>query len=153
MATALPAGSKMKKLSEFAYLLPPMRFQVPYSGEMGGGGVRSIVPVAIVTPPAVKDCMAVKVTSWVTRWTWKIHVPSMGAPSPDPPWALTGWLRLPVARVATASTSAPALLFISFVFIVSSQFLKSPPALGTVDSAGIEETRPWTAHEPQPNCV
>ena len=83
----------------------------------------------------------------------------MSLPSPDLLCALARWLTLPIARAAAASTSAPTLRFMSVLFpkdailIVSSQVLKSPPTLGTGESAEVEETRPWTAHESQPNCV
>ena len=56
-----------------------MRRQLPYRGEIGGGGVRSTVPVANVTPPAVNDCNAEKLKPSFTRSMVRIQVPSIGA--------------------------------------------------------------------------
>src|SRR4051794_7385281 len=59
IATALPRGSKAKKYIELTQS-GPVRFQLPFSGEIGGGGRRSIEPVARATPPPVKASVAAK---------------------------------------------------------------------------------------------
>ena len=96
-----------------------------------------------------------------------IQVPSMGAPSPDPLCALAGWLTLPIARAAAASTSAPTLRFMSAlfpskrsIFIVSSQVLKSRLlwVLPSLPKLGISVHGPHMNHnriafEPASYCV
>src|SRR5215470_11639330 len=97
-----------------------MRLQLPRRGEIGGGGVRSIVPVATVTPPAANDCRALNVIPSLTRWIVRIQVPSMGAANPDPSSpALTAELMPPMLRAirAEAIIRLLATRFLFFRFL------------------------------------
>src|SRR5260370_15429995 len=95
-------------------MLCHMRLQLPYRGEMGGGGVRSIVPVAKVTPPAVNDCKAEKLMPSFTRFIVRIHVPSIGDSSA---LAIELIPPMPTANRAKASTSFVAPCFMLFPFL------------------------------------
>src|ERR1039457_3464044 len=76
--TGFPRRSKRKKFKVATARFGPVRFQLPYSGEIGGGGSRSAEPVASATPPPVKDIMAVNVfPPWLIRSIVRIHDPSM----------------------------------------------------------------------------
>ena len=68
----------MKKLRVTTARVGPVGFQLPYSGEIGGGGSRSREPVDKATPPPVNDIRAVKLfPGWWIRSIDKIQVPSM----------------------------------------------------------------------------
>ncbi len=97
-----------------------MCLQLPYRGEIGGGGVRSIVPVAKVTPPAVNDCKAEKLMPSFTRSIVKIQVPSIGADNPEPSssvLAIELIPPMPTENRAKASTSFVALRFMLLPFL------------------------------------
>src|SRR4051812_18247914 len=83
IATGFPSESKMKKFKVTIARFGPVLFQLPYSGDIGGGGSRSPEPVARATPPLVKDIRAVNVLPpWLIRSIERIHDPSIADSEP-----------------------------------------------------------------------